>query len=89
MQGEYPVIALSFADIKGDTFETARDGMVQVIIDLYAKFSYILQGNRLNQQEKEYFNYGKTDVLDVVAAMALKRLVICLNRYYRKKVIIF
>ncbi len=88
MQGGYPVIALSFADIKGDTFGTARDGIVQVMIDLYAKFSYMLQGNRLNQQEKEYFSYIKADMPDAVAAVALKRLAICMNRYYGKKVII-
>lgn len=44
MQGNYPVIALSFADIKGNNYETVRDGMAQVIIDINTKFSFLLNG---------------------------------------------
>lgn len=88
MQGTYPVIALSFADIKGDTFENARDGIVQIIIDLYTKFSFFLRGNRLSEEEKTYFSYVKADMSDAVAAMSLKRLALCMNSYYGKKAII-
>lgn len=35
-----PVIFLSFAGIKGDTYETARGGIVQTIIDLYAGYRF-------------------------------------------------
>ncbi len=88
LQGTYPVIALSFADIKGDTFETARDGIIQLLIDIYAEFSPLLQGKVLSQEEKAYFSYVKTDMSDAVATRALKRLALCVSRYYGKKVII-
>ncbi len=88
LQGSYPVIFLSFATVKGNTYETARDGIVQIIINLYAKYSFLREGNALNPKEKEYFDYVKADMTDSVAAMSLHRLSICMNRYYGDKVII-
>ena len=52
LQGTYPVIFLSFANIKGKSYEAAREGIIQVIIDLYGKHRFLLEGNSLNQQEK-------------------------------------
>lgn len=88
LQGAYPVIALSFADIKGDTYETARDGITQLLIDIYAEFSALLRGDRLSQEEKAYFSYVKAAMSDAVATRALKRLARCVSRYYGKKIII-
>ncbi len=88
LRGSYPVIFLSFAGVKGDRYETARDGIVQIIIDIYAKYRFLLQGDALNKQEKEYFDYIKPDMSDAVAAMALHRLALCMKRYYGKKAII-
>ena len=88
MQGSYPVIFLSFAGIKGSSYEAIRDGIVQVLINLYTKYRFLLEGDFLNEQEKEYFNFIKPDMSDAMAAMALHRLAICLERYYGKKTII-
>lgn len=88
LQGSFPLIFLSFATVKGNTYKTAREGIIQVIINLYTKFSFMLQGDKLCEREKEYFDYMKTDMSDSMAAMSLHRLSICLNRYYGKKVII-
>lgn len=48
----------------------------------------MIQGDALNQQEKEYFDYIKPDMSDAVAAMSIHRLALCLSRYYGKKAII-
>ncbi|MDE7309802.1 MAG: ATP-binding protein [Lachnospiraceae bacterium] len=88
LQGTYPVIFLSFAGIKRDNYQSVRDGIIQEIIDLYAKYRFLLQGDILNQQEKEYFDYINADMSDAVAAVSLRRLAVCLNHYYNKKVII-
>lgn len=88
LQGRYPVIFLSFAGVKGDIYETARESIIQIIIDIYAKYRFLLQGDLLNKQEKEYFDFIKQDMSDAVASMSLHRLAICMNRYYGKKVII-
>lgn len=85
----YPVIFLSFAGIKGDTYETARESLIQMILDLYAKYRFLLSGSALNSQEKEYFDYIRPDLSDAVAAMSIHRLALCMYRYYGKKVLIF
>lgn len=88
MQGTFPVLSLSFAGVKGRTYEDAREGIIQNLIDLYGKFSFLLQGDVLSQQEQSYFTCIQGDVSDTVAAMSLYRLAICMYRYYGKKVII-
>lgn len=88
LQGKYPVISLSFAGIKGDVYETVREGIIQIILDLYVKYGFLQQGNRLSPQEKEYFVMIRPDMTDAAAAMALYRLSICMYRYYGEKVII-
>ena len=52
MQGKYPVLFLSFASIKSPTYEGARDGIIAAISDLYKRHTYLLQGDTLNQTEK-------------------------------------
>ncbi len=88
LQGTYPVIFLSFANIKGKSYEAAREGIIQVIIDLYGKHRFLLEGNSLNQQEKAYFDYVNPDMSDTMAAMSLHRLSICMYRYYGKRSLI-
>lgn len=88
LQGDFPVIFASFAGIKAKNYVTARDGVIQVLLDLYAKYSFLLQGDVLNENEKQYFSYISPQMSDAVAAMAIHRLAICLHRFYGKKVII-
>lgn len=88
LQGTFPVIFVSFAGIKAENYENARDGIIQVLLDLYGKYYFLLQSDRLNEQEREYFTYIRPDMSDAVAAMALHRLAICMYRYYGKKAMI-
>lgn len=88
LQGTYPVIFLSFASIKGENYQEAKEGIIQVLIDLYAKFDFLRQGDVLNEKEKAYFNYVNAEMSNTVAAMALNRLALCMNKYFGKKVII-
>ena len=88
LQGTFPVIFVSFAGIKAENYGNARDGIIQVLLDLYGKYYFLLQSDRLNEQEREYFTYIRPDMSDAVAAMALHRLAICMYRYYGKKAMI-
>ena len=88
LQGTFPVIFVSFAGIKAENYETARDGIIQVLLDLYGKYYFLLQSDKLNEQEREYFTYIRPNMSDAVAAMALHRLAICMYRYYGKKAMI-
>ena len=89
IQGTYPVISFSFADIKGRDFDTAREAICQVILDLYIQFSFLKESDRLSPEEKEYFAMVSSGMSDAVAAVAIKRLSMCLNHHYGKKALIF
>ncbi len=88
LHGKYPVIFLSFASVKGDTYSDVREGIVQTILDLYAKYDYLRQSDALNGKEKAYFDYVNGEMSNTIAAMALRRLSLCMSLYYGKKVLI-
>lgn len=89
LQGSYPVIFFSFANIKGENFETARESIVQVLVELYSQHEYLLDDGFLNQREEAFFNSVQIDMSDSTASLALNRLCSYLSRYYGKKVLIF
>ena len=43
MQGTYPVIFLSFANIKENNFETTRKKICQIFVGLYGKYSFLFE----------------------------------------------
>ena len=88
LQGKFPVVFISFAGIKADNYEKAREGIIHIIISLYAKYQFLLQGSTLNIREKAYFDFVTPGMTDIEIAMSLNRLSLCMNRYYGEKVII-
>ena len=88
LQGSYPVIFLSFASVKGETYTEAREGIIQILLDLYTKYDYLCQGQKLSEKEKAYFDFVRSDMSNTIAAMSLHRLALCMNKYYGKKVLI-
>ena len=47
LQGTYPVINISFANVKEISYEATRAKIYQILIGLYAKHSYLLNTNLL------------------------------------------
>ncbi len=88
LQGTYPVISLSFANIKENNYQTTRKKICQQLIELYARHSYLLAGDLLYETEKEYFKRVNIDMDDADATIALNRLSEYLTRYYGRKPII-
>ncbi|MCI8582321.1 MAG: AAA family ATPase [Dorea sp.] len=88
LQGTYPVIFLSFADIKETTFQETRKKICKVIQMEYNKVDFLLEGDLLNNNEKDDFNKISADMEDYMASLSLKMLSDYLSRYYGKKVII-
>ncbi|MEI8295811.1 MAG: AAA family ATPase, partial [Alphaproteobacteria bacterium] len=54
-KGQYPVIFLSFRDIKEASFESAYQKIYETIIDLYNEFSYLQESPSLSKQQKDSF----------------------------------
>ncbi len=88
LQGTYPVISLSFASIKETTYEGTKARIYQILIDLYEKNRFLLEGDLLSETEKEIFKSVRTDMSEATATTALHKLSYFLNLYYGKKVII-
>ncbi len=88
LQGTYPVISLSFANIKETTYESTREKICRLLINLYSQYEFLLEEDRVAERNKEFFRSVVTGMNDGVATLALYQLSDMLFRYYGKKVII-
>ena len=88
IQGTWPVIFLSFADVKANTFAMAREKICMLIKEVYRKHDFLLSGGSLKEGESELFRKVLGEMTDSEAAYSLKNLSGYLSGYYGKKVII-
>jgi len=88
LQGTYPVIFLSFSDIKGTSFANIRKKICSLIRKLYNHYDFLLDSGCLNGNEKELFEQVSVNMEDYVAADSLRALCLYLSRYYGKKAIL-
>lgn len=88
IQGTYPVLMLSFADVKENSFIQARKKICRIIKELYKQYTFLLEGSLLNEDEKKNFSQMSVDMEDNEASFTIKALSGYLERYYGKKVII-
>ncbi len=88
LQGTYPVISLSFANIKEKGYKNCRRKICYLLWNLYVDNHFLLESGILTQSEKDFFNRISADMGDVEASLALNELSKYLCRYYGKKVII-
>ena len=88
LQGNWPVISLSFSDVKASSFDQARNKICFLIQMLYKKYDFLMEDNLLDDREKEAFRRVSPDMEDYEAAFSIKLLSDYLYRYYKKKVII-
>ena len=97
LQGSYPVIFLSFANVKGDNYQDARNSIVSAINSAYQAHAYLLESNVLTEGEKSFFAQLDQYVNDISADKqivneaifrSLNNLSSCLARYYGKQVMI-
>lgn len=88
-QGKYPVIFLTFKDVKFDTWEATIDKIRGLLQEEYGRHQELLDSDKLSQYEKIYF----TKILDssaneVELTSALERLSKMLAVHYGKAPII-
>lgn len=89
LQGTYPVISLSFANVKEVDYVRTREKICQLLTNLYVKFSFLKESDVLTEADRAFFDRMLTvDVRDTDATLALYQLSDYLYRYYGKKVII-
>ena len=88
IQGSYPVLSLSFANIKETDYKTTVHRICQLLKKLYEQNAFLRECDVLSDAEKAYFNKMAAEMDEVEAPMALYQLSDFLYRYYGKKVII-
>ena len=97
LQGTYPVIFLSFADVKNDNFKDTKNDIISIINEAYKQHSYLIGSNILTDAEKGIFdkfeNYSKNtdvnkEISNEIVCRAIKDLASMLYRTFGKKVII-
>lgn len=88
LQGTYPVISLSFANVKERTYEKSRYRICQILRDLYVQNRFLLREDQLSEGEMAYFNRISETMKEEDATMSLHYLSAFLHRYYGKKAII-
>ena len=88
LQGTYPVIFLSFANVKEKDFETTSYRIRQLLMMLNEKNAFLEECECLSEAEKDAFRRMRTGMSEEDASLALYRLSDYLCRYYGKKVII-
>lgn len=88
LQGTYPVIFLSFANIKEPTWEGARRRIFQIIEEIYSGHRFLLDSDVLSSEERKSFERISWNMTEQEATLAIHRLCGYLQRYYGKKVIV-
>lgn len=88
LQGTFPVIFLSFANIKADEYEKMEYMITDVIASVYAQNSYLLEGDCLSENEKTYYRSIRPGIRAEVAAGAIHSMAGFMKRYHNKEVII-
>jgi hypothetical protein len=85
-QGKYPVISLTFKDLKHDGFQTAYDKLYEVIINLYDDYNELFDSHQLTTNQKKFCEI----ILSRKASQAqleisLQVLTECLFKHYGQK----
>ncbi len=88
LQGTYPVISLSFAAVKEQSFTDARRKICQIIALQYEECAPLLDPSKLTEQDLAFMGHVTVDMDNVDASLSLFRLSKMLARCCGKKVII-
>ena len=86
LQGTYPVISLSFANIKENTYDNTKQQFYQILVDAYEKYQFLSE--ELTGTEHDFFQSVNMKMNETTATQSIHKLCKFLYDYYGKKVII-
>ncbi len=88
LQGTYPVIFMSFADVKADNIEAAKAQVKVKVAELFNRSTFLLDSGILVENEAEAFKRVTMYMDDVLCTSAVNMMCYFMHKYYDKKVII-
>ena len=74
LQGTYPVIFLSFANVKETDFKTTSYRIRQLLMKQYEKYAFLRESNYLSEAEKDYCDRMRAGMSEEDAPLALYQL---------------
>lgn len=89
LQGSYPVIYLSFANVKGSSYDHIRGGVVHTLVELYREHGYLRDSDALDEKDRMFWDLVTLEMADDIVIMAIHNLSAYLCQYYQKRVLIF
>ena len=66
LQGSYPVIFISFADIKESTFADAKEKICYIIEKTFNRYDFLMKSDILNEKEKNFFQKVSSEMKKVL-----------------------
>lgn len=88
LKGSYPVISLTFSDVKETYGEKAKRRIAGLIAEIYNRFAYLTEKEIMTPAEKDYFWNIASQKEPEEIVVSLRKLSEFLYRYYGKKVLI-
>ncbi|MDU5724340.1 MAG: AAA family ATPase, partial [Clostridium butyricum] len=89
LQGQYPVVFLSFKNQKHFNFSNLQDGIKSLMANIYNEHDYLLESDKLSQFDKNKFMSILNRSASIVDFLeAVSDLTRYLSKYYNQKVIV-
>ena len=88
LQGTYPVIFISFADVKANNIQDAKTQVKMKVAELFDENTFLLDSGILVENEAEAFKRVSMYMDDVLCTSAVNMMCRFMQKYYKKKVII-
>ena len=86
---KWPTIFLTFKDIDGLDFASAYDQLVFTISDLYQKYSFLLESEEIDEEDRKRFKLLKSgEGSKILVIRSLSLLMRLLENYYHKQMIL-
>ena len=85
LQGTYPVISLSFANIKETSYELAVFRICQIIQRMYSENSYLAESEKLLESERKRLVLYADQIEEKDAVMAINEMSYYLTKHFGKK----
>ncbi len=90
LQGEYPVIFITFKNQKHISFENFQDGIKVLLSNLYKEHEYLLDSDKLSEFDKSDFEEIISRRASIgVLSEGISNLMGYMNKHYGKKVMLF
>lgn len=88
-QGTFPVIYLTFKDVKFSKWDFTKNSIYDIIRDQYQQHKYLLNSVELDEHEKNYIiDMLNGNLSEYLYYHSLNKLTYLLNKHYKKRVIL-